>query len=676
MRLQHKYSTLILLAPFWLGFLLCLASGSANAQYTKERNPWPVIVNGDTLALPFWGGINNPKPALVDFDGDGLLDLMLGEDRGKVAYFKNTGSVTNPVWTPQVERLGNINTGTWFAFADIDADGDPDFFCDNRIGGTAFYRNNSTSGAVVLTLESLSYSVFNTGSANTPTFADIDADGDFDFFIGNQVGGVILYRNNGTETDPFFEFETDSYDSVLAFPQIAPPSGQAPQHGFSALSFADLDDDGDLDLFYGDSFNPSIWYFENLGDAFFSDLRFVSETYFPFINSGFNHSTFGDLDGDNSLEIIDGPANSGKIDNLILMKNMTYPDSITLVVQDFNIIKDIDVGSSAIPAFGDLDGDGDQDMLLGGENGRLAYFENTGTPTEPAFTLITDFFDSISVGVGSAPELVDWDSDGDLDLLLGTAIGKVELWVNTGTTSNFSPTKVGELNDQSGAIKLDAFAIPQTADLNNDGKPDLILGEFDFNGSANILLYKNVGSTQAPSLTLVTKRLLPKSFFHIQTIPYIHDWDGDGRKDLILGSNAIGLTLYRNLAPLGTFPDSLTLHKQPALLPSSDDGASATMRMVDIDSDGDLDIFVGEEDGGLNFYRHNAVTFTRGDIDGLSGVNQADIMYLINFLILNGPAPQPSALAADVNCSGAIDLADVVYLISFLFNSGAGPCVN
>ncbi len=676
--MKHLYKLLYVVGVATLAIPTLIQT--SNAHYVKERNPWPVIVNGVVVEIPFWGGINNAKPALVDFDGDGLLDLMIGEDRGKVAYFKNTGTALAPIWTPQVERLGGINTGTWFAFADIDADGDPDFFCDNRLGGTAFYRNNSIASQVMLTLENESFGGFQTGASNSPTFADIDSDDDFDFFVGNQGGGVILYRNLGDEFDPFFVFETDAYDSVLAFPQILPPSEQSeqgPLHGFSALSFADLDHDGDLDLFYGDSFNPSIWYFQNFGDITTSNLRFISQTYFPINNSGFNHTAFGDIDADGSLDIIVGPANSGKIDNLILMKDITFPDSVTLEVQDLNIIKNIDIGSNAMPAFGDLDGDGDQDMLLGGENGRLAYFKNTGSPTSPVFTMTTDFFDSIFVGVGAMPEIVDWDSDGDLDLLLGTGAGKVEFWRNNGSTTNFALTKVSEIADQVKVIKLDQLAIPRAVDFNNDGKLDLILGEFDFNGSANVLLYENIGSRFNPSLRLVTKRLL-KRLVRTRpfTIPLAHDWDGDGRKDIILGVDGIGLTLFRNIAPAGAFADSLTLIEQPIALPGSDDGAWSSIRFVDIDSDGDLDVFVGEQDGGLNFYRHNRVSFVRGDVDGISGVNQADVMYLINFLILNGPAPQPEALAADVNCSGNIDLGDIVYLIGFLFNSGQAPCVN
>ncbi len=81
-------------------------------QYSKEYAPWPVIVAGDALELPFWGGVNSPKPSLVDFDGDGLTDLMIGETRGKVSYLRNTGTANVPIWTPITGRIGGVETRT------------------------------------------------------------------------------------------------------------------------------------------------------------------------------------------------------------------------------------------------------------------------------------------------------------------------------------------------------------------------------------------------------------------------------------------------------------------------------------------------------------------------------------------------------------------------------------
>ena len=126
---------------------------SAQGEYVKERNPWPVEIDGDTLDLPFWGGINNPKPSFVDFNNDNLIDLMIGEVRGNLAYIKNTGTPSSPQWTPAQDQLGGVDIGLWYTFCDIDSDGDLDLFCDSRSSLMLFYRNDSDGDSVAFNVE-------------------------------------------------------------------------------------------------------------------------------------------------------------------------------------------------------------------------------------------------------------------------------------------------------------------------------------------------------------------------------------------------------------------------------------------------------------------------------------------------------------------------------------------
>lgn len=669
------------------GSLIWGASG-LQAQYVKEYNPWPVKIGTETLALPFWGGINSPKPALVDFDHDGLYDLFIGEAHGKVSYLKNTGTARLPQWTPITERLGGVNTGSWFRLVDIDADGDLDLFCDSRTGFTSFYRNESVGDALDFTLVDSFFGAFRTGFNNTPDFADIDGDGDQDFFLGNQSGFLDLYRNHGSASEPSFVFETSAYDSVLAFPRGGlgrNSSDQAGQHGFSTISFGDLNSDNVIDLFYGDINNRNLYYFENFGTATNSDLTFQTENFLSFFTRGLNHVALADLDNDEDPDMLVGAANTDDIDNLIYLENVGSPSSPSLVIRTRNMIRNIDVGTASVPTLGDIDGDGDLDLFIGGQNGRLSLFENTGSVNSPRFELVSDFFDSIDVGAALAPELVDWDADGDLDLLTSAVanvefriVSVVKLWINIGSKTNFSLASSGvNLTASDGTvINVDSDAIPRTADMNGDGKFDLLVGEFDFNGRANILLYENIGSPQSPELQLVTRSLIRRDGFTFFRLPQVIDWDGDGRKDLLVGGLEIGMTLYRNLSASGQFPDSLTLIRQPALLPGSDDGARLSPSFVDIDGDDDLDMFLGEEDGGLGFYRNTGYNFTRGDFDGFPGVGETDVVYLINFLLFGGPPPQPAIQAADVNCSGSIDLVDIIALLMYVFASGEAPCAN
>jgi hypothetical protein len=190
-----------------------------------------------------------------------------------------------------------------------------------------------------------------------------------------------------------------------------------------------------------------------------------------------------------------------------------------------------------------------------------------------------------------------------------------------------------------------------------------------------VRLYQNVGTPGNPALILQTANMLnrvPRDF----TIPQIYDWDGDGLGDLVLGSRFFGQTLYLNEAQLGSFPDSSTLVIQPDTIPGIDDGFRLAAVFVDIDSDGDKDVFAGEEDGGVNFYRRDGGTsFVRGDANSSGAITAADIIYLVGYVFKGGPAPVPVTTAGDVNCSGAVTAADIIYLVGYVFKGGPPPCL-
>ncbi len=660
-----------------LMLVVCLAV-EASAQFGKEYAPWPVLRDGDTLELPFWGGVNSPKPSLVDFDGDGLSDLMIGEIRGKVAYLRNTGTVSTPVWTPVSDRIGGVNARTWHRFCDIDADGDLDLFCDAGNGMTAYYQNQSVGPNIVFTLIKSNFGDFETGVNNTGDFADLDGDNDFDFFLGSVTGELWQYRNDGDSTDPIYVVGSFFYDSVFAFPGGPAKDAKQPQHGFSTITFVDNDSDGDGDLFWGDINNNNVYLFGNLGTPSVSDLTEVSESYFPLTTFGLNHTAAADLDGDSDLDIVVGAANGNDINNLVLLRNNGTPSSPAYAVLDSNIIHGIDVGSYAIPALADLDNDGDVDLLIGRGDGRLTHFENTGTATSPVFVLTSDFYKSLDVGLSAAPALVDWDSDGDLDLLIGSETGRIAHYRNDGSAANFNPVLV---TSQLSGIQVDILSIPCPVDWDGDGLIDLVVGEWDFNGFANVLLYENTGTLGAPSLSLVTNRLLMRVARDL-TIPTVYDWDCDGKKDLMIGGRTFGSTLFRNTAASGAFPDSLTLIQQSDSLPWTDNGFRLAVAFADIDGDLLRDAFVGEEDGGIDFYRRGSSSCScplHGDPSGDGSFEVIDVVLTVGVTFRNNADISdaeccPHISRFDHNCDCSVDVLDVVTIVSAAFRNGPPPC--
>ncbi len=87
-------------------------------------------------------------------------------------------------------------------------------------------------------------------------------------------------------------------------------------------------------------------------------------------------------------------------------------------------------GSNATPALGDLDGDGDLDLLAGESSGEVNLWRNEGSPAEVRFRLLTDRLEGIDAGRRSRPAIADWDGDGRPDLVLGSESDGVSLWTN------------------------------------------------------------------------------------------------------------------------------------------------------------------------------------------------------------------------------------------------------
>jgi hypothetical protein len=265
----------------------------------------------------------------------------------------------------------------FMALADIDADGDVDIFMIGE-SGLDFFENTGSAGS-----PSFAAPVNNPFGITPidyiyPTLADIDGDGDMDLFhmgynYSDYTGSLHYYENTGTPTSPSFAAGVEDAFGVTA----------AYMEAF--IDFADIDGDGDLDLF------------------------------------GYSYDYYGDTEG------------------VVFIENTGSPTAPALgaspVAAPFGMGPIPEMAARSQFALGDVDGDGDLDLMMGGYGGYgyyytptaagFYYFENTGSPTAPSFGAPSSNPFSL-VGIDSYmsyPNLADLDADGDLDLVVGSPGG-------------------------------------------------------------------------------------------------------------------------------------------------------------------------------------------------------------------------------------------------------------
>ena len=275
----------------------------------------------------------------------------------------------------------------------------------------------------------LGKSAFDVGDNSTPTFVDLDGDGDVDMVSGEKGGGFWFYSNRGNNV----------YTVYNKSHSANPFSGAAFDVGdYSAPTLVDVDGDGDVDMVSGEH-SGDFWFYSNRGNNVYTVYDNNTNAN-PFSGVAFDvgyHSApaFVDLDGDRNVDMVSGQRYgsfffySNRGNNVYTVyDNNTNANPFSGVA--------FDVGLYSTPTFVDIDGDGDLDMVSGEYNGGFGFYSNRGNNVYTVYNKShsANPFSGVAFDVGlySTPTFVDLDRDGDLDMVSGERYGSFVYFMNVG----------------------------------------------------------------------------------------------------------------------------------------------------------------------------------------------------------------------------------------------------
>ena len=458
---------------------------NANEYSRLISPPMTIKINGQSMQLT--GGLNRPEPQFIDWNNDGILDCFINDRDGRLQYWEGLPDWQfggRPIFTMVTKFFQHIEVGTWFNFNDFDNDGDFDLLCNNPGTDKVSYYSNVDGIFELVSTELQTPSGFPVygGQIVIPTVADINDDGVYDYFVGDVSGRLAYYEGQESSTNlPEFELVTDYFQNI----QIVWTPGR---HGANSIFFYDLDNDSDLDLIWGDFYQPGLFYLENYGDS--NNPAYIDSlmvTNFPadglVETAGFNIPRLVDFEPDGNVDmvigVLSGAYGTDYIDNLAYYKNNGTSEQHDFQLVTMNLLPGLDLISGSVPVLADIDGDNDDDLVIGTEfdpnnvgwGGQLYYFENITNNSEPEFVLVdSSFIDDFST-TNLAPSFYDTDNDGDLEAIIGEFNGYLLHYNQTGSG--------WEYNGRYLDLDLNGKSKPAWGDIDQDNDDDLVIGTKD-----------------------------------------------------------------------------------------------------------------------------------------------------------------------------------------------------
>ncbi|RLD56632.1 MAG: hypothetical protein DRJ05_11020 [Bacteroidetes bacterium] len=533
-------------SPGWAGMKVYKNTSGEELSFTIEVEPYLKSFQG--------GGYVNilvtyaDYPGISDIDGDGDLDILTFWGLGSfVEFHKNlsiekydipdsldfeetascwgyfaendesnqlyldTCNFTNNNHNPNNPFLrnekANRHTGSTFLLLDLDNDNDKDLLL-----GDVDYPNlvelingGDSEEAHMTSFDTLfpSYDkAINLFSMPLGSYLDIDNDDIKDLIVSpfdpspitsRNTRSVQLYKNDGANGLPDFTFTQNDF---LQQDMIDVGSGSCP------LLF-DYDNDGLQDLFISNfgyymysyydpgAFLKSVYWanialFRNTGTANVPEFSRITHNFAGLHTKHLRglYPTFGDLDGDGDADMLVGHEDG----TLLFFENISTTNDTMEFAPLIENYQDIDVGMFSAPQLIDLNSDDLPDLAIGRQDGRISYYENVGTLANPQFTLITDFMGGVNVTDStvsytgySTPQFFR-NTENQLELLVGSERGKVYYYKDIEGNLEGSFTESDSLfllvGDDAFEMDMGMRSAGVISDLNNDGWQDLITGNY------------------------------------------------------------------------------------------------------------------------------------------------------------------------------------------------------
>ena len=604
-----------------------------------------------------------------DYDGDlDLFVFDRSTNNIRVFSQESTGGVHYEL-VPNAKSMFPNDLIYRATMVDYDNDGKKDIFTYGIGGLKVYHNIGSAATGLQWELfQAIVYTDYPTlttnlyvSSTDIPAIVDVDGDGDIDV-LTFQLGGthVEYHKNQSMELygiPDSLEFvlknecwgkfsESSTNNSVLLndpgfpcvggtvpTPEIKPIDNETTylnknyeKHTGSTLLALDVDNSGVLDLIIGDVSSTNLYMVTNGGTLVNSNSAMISvdnnypSNTTPSVTQLFPAAYYVDLDFDAVKDLIVCP-NAKNVSfnesSVQFYKNIGTNNNPNFIFTSSNFLQSemIEHGSGSVPIIIDYDQDGLSDLLVANnyrykpvlqKESTIAYYKNTGTSSSPAFTLIdTDVFGfaSQNYGLRTIPTFGDIDNDGDQDMFIGKDDGTLMYFENTSASGTpvYAPPILNYQDNFGTIINSNGFCFPQLFDLDQDGLLDLILGE----KTGNLMYFRNIGTTSTPSFELTNPTLgnIDVSTTVPNGYPTPHFFLDSNKVKLFLGNTDGDLFYYDSISSNLGNGQSFHLVGQP-FNGINVEGYSSFF-VNDIDNDGNLNLFVGQDLGGIFHYEAN-----------------------------------------------------------------------